>query len=110
MTPATPPGSGATTYAYDLSGNQTSKGAGASFSWNALNQLTSATQNGITTTNVFNGDGFRMSRTDSDDQSTTTWTWDTAGTGQQLDDGARSISTALLASTPTSRAPRRTTI
>jgi RHS repeat-associated protein len=87
LTSVTPPGQGATTYSYDANGNQTSKGAGASFSWNALGQVTSATQNGITTTNLYNGDGFRMSRTDSDDGSTTTWTWDTAGTGQQLDDG-----------------------
>jgi len=36
VTPATPPGSGATTNSYDANGNQTSKGAGATFSWNAL--------------------------------------------------------------------------
>ncbi len=88
LTSVTPPGSGATTYAYDAAGNQLNKGTAASFSWNALNQLTSATQNSVTTTNVFNGDGFRMSRTDSDDGSTSLYTWDTAGTGQVLDDSA----------------------
>jgi len=86
LTSVTPPGQGATSYAYDAAGNQTNKGAGASFGWNASNQLTSATQSGDTTTNVFNGDGLRLSRHDSNDNSTSTYTWDAAGNGQVLDD------------------------
>ncbi|MGH3579645.1 MAG: hypothetical protein ACRDU0_19105, partial [Mycobacterium sp.] len=87
LTSVTPPGQGATTYAYDAAGNQANKGVGATFSWNGLNQLTSASQNGATTTNVFNGDGLRLSRHDSGDNSTSSYTWDTAGNGQVLDGG-----------------------
>jgi YD repeat-containing protein len=82
----TPPGSGATTYAYDQNGNQLNKGTAATFSWNALGQLTTASQGGTSTTNVFNGDGLRMSRTDNPGNATSTYTWDTAGNGQILDD------------------------
>ncbi len=86
LTSVTPPGQGATTYAYDANGNQLNKGVAATFTWNGLNQLTSASQGGNTSTNVFNGDGLRMSRTDNPGNATSTYTWDVAGNGQILDD------------------------
>jgi RHS repeat-associated protein len=54
------------------------------FSWNALNQLTSETVGGTTTSMTSNGDGLRQTRTSG---ATTSYTWDVAGLPVILDDG-----------------------
>jgi RHS repeat-associated protein len=63
LTTVTPPGQAAQSYNYDANGSITSKGTGTSFAWNALGQLTSATQNGVTQSSTYTGDGLRLSRT-----------------------------------------------
>jgi YD repeat-containing protein len=54
---------GGVSYGYDNNGNQTSRGASDTFSWDAEDRLTSATVSSMTTTFAYNGDGLRESRT-----------------------------------------------
>ena len=77
-----------TSYSYDANGNLTAAGSDT-FSWDAHNQLTSATVNGSTTDYGYDGTGNQVSRTSNG--TTTTNLWDGSnGMAQLVDDGSTS--------------------
>lgn len=57
---------GGVAYGYDADGNQTTNGNGRAISYNALNQVTTSVENGVTVSFEYGPDGDRFKRTDSD--------------------------------------------
>ena len=62
---------GATSYLYDADGNQISSNSGRVFTYNALNQVVTATQGTVQTTFQYDPDGARFVRSDNDTGTTT---------------------------------------
>lgn len=85
LTSVTPPGSGPTSYSEDADGNTTTRGSD-SLTWNAKNQLTSATLSSTSFSAAYNGDGLRTSRT----VGGTTTTFVLSG-GNVVDDGTQYV-------------------
>ncbi len=77
-----------TSYSYDANGNRTAAGSDT-FSWDAHNQLTSATVNGSTTDYGYDGSGNQVSRTSNGTTTTNLWD-DSSGLAQLVDDGSTS--------------------
>ena len=62
---------GSTSYLYDADGNQISSNSGRVFTYNALNQVVTATQGTVQTTFQYDPDGARFVRSDNDTGTTT---------------------------------------